>query len=207
MRWTVSIGLVLFGSCYLLEGTPVYYSDPIRIRVADEETEQPVVGAVAFAWWEGQGLGEHRYLHVAEAVSDQNGWLTLPGFRILRTPFFTMNNQDPMIKLYKPGAYDGTADNNGAHQFGYQSADPWRIHRVAFWNGRTIPLRALKTTAQQVGAWQSLHFRFDYRRQDTTRLPRTWRALVDGYHNLPTAQRKELIDPVEWLKVVNTLEQ
>jgi hypothetical protein len=198
---TTSVLLLLLGTCYLLEGSPVYWSDRIRIRVVDEETDQPVAGVVAFARWEGEeGFGGHRDLHVEETVSDQNGWLTLPGWRIVRTPLITMDSKDPVIKFYKPDAYEGGVDNFEEHQSGHKP-DPWRIYRVAFWNGKTVPLKPLKTAAERVAAWHGLDSDIDYRRIDPKRLPLTWQALVDGYLNLPSEQRNEGSSPVDKLRI------
>jgi hypothetical protein len=202
-----SVLLLLFGGCYLLEGPPFYYSDPIHVRVVAQDTGQPVAGAVAFAFWDGQGgFGGHRYLRVKEAVSDQNGWFTLPGWRMVRPPLYVMTTQDPAIQIYKPGSYAESISNDDAHPRVGSVYSVWLMKRVAFWNGKTVPLRPLETVDQQVTAWRALHSSLDYRRLDPKRLPLTWRAVVTGYNALPSEQRKENTDPVEWFKIVQKLE-
>lgn len=198
---TTSATLLLFGSCYLLEGPPLYYSDPIHIRVVDEETQQPVAGAVALAYWKGQGgFGGSRYLQVAEAVSDRRGWLTLHGWWLLRPPFYLMTFQDPLIRIYKPGGYAGTADNDGAHQFGYQTSDPRRIKRIAFWDGKTVPLGRLKTSLDEAHEIDSLMNVINLRSTgpeiDPIHFPRIWDAIATSYAGLPAKQRETLSDPI-----------
>lgn len=180
---TGTVALLLFGSCYLLEGPPVYYSDPIRIRVVDEQTGQPVAGAVAFASWYGQDqLGDGgEYLHVAEGVSNQNGWLTLPGWWTMRPWFFQMTSKDPMIQIYKPGGYWGGEANDGAHQFLTGRDDPWRIKRISFWNGKTISLTPIQDPEFESriidGMVQRSHDRRDH---GPSELPNVWRAIDTG---------------------------
>ena len=76
-------------------------SRPVTFRVVDVRTGKPVEGAVALATWGGsRGLPGLTYRYTAkalEAVSDKDGYFTIPG-QLGRTAF-----NPPLLQVYKPG--------------------------------------------------------------------------------------------------------
>ncbi len=69
-------------------------------RVLDAETKKPIRGAVALAEWisvKGFGFTHTDTAKIVEAVTDRNGFFTLPAV------FGTIADQTPHIKVYKPG--------------------------------------------------------------------------------------------------------
>lgn len=118
MKKTVTFASLLFMSLVLVGcGRP-----SITLRVLDEQTNEPIEGAVAIAWWTSShglpGLTYHKTAEVAERVSGPDGKLTLP-------PFST--GTIPRIKVYKPG-YVGW-DNFDIYK-GYLFGDISRLHAV-----------------------------------------------------------------------------
>lgn len=87
------LSLVLFtvviSGCYM----------PIRGRVIDAETQQPIEGAVVLVeWTKTHGIGEHwtESAKVVEVVSDKEGRVELPG---CYDPFV----RSPNVTIYKKG--------------------------------------------------------------------------------------------------------
>jgi hypothetical protein len=177
------ITLLLFGGCYLVEGPPFYCSDPIRIRVVAEDTGKPVDGAVGFASWYGRNqLGDGgKYLHVAEGMSGPDGWLTIPGWWAMRPWFYLMTAKDPDIAVYKPGSYWGSAENDGAHRYQFGRDDSWRVKRIAFWNGKTVPVTTFADAETERRIVDSTVDRlYDTRDHGPSELPHLWRAIDAG---------------------------
>lgn len=91
---TFSITILLF-VCSMVVGCG---RPTITLRVLDEQTKEPIEGAVAIAWWDSShglpGLTYHKTAEVAERISDSDGKLTLPYFS---------TKTIPQIRVYKPG--------------------------------------------------------------------------------------------------------
>lgn len=92
-----------------------YSSADVVGRIVDEDTGEPIKGAVVVGIWQLESKGlEHSYgaaIHVVESVSDADGHYRLKGFEGIDISRFgggELMNSDPHIAVfaegYKPGA-------------------------------------------------------------------------------------------------------
>ncbi len=90
----------------------VRYDGPYHGKVVDEQTREPIEGAVVLGWWNvhhfGLGGGYSEYYDARETVTDKSGDFTIPG-KGLRV----LSSLEPMsFVIYKAGYayYKGTWD-------------------------------------------------------------------------------------------------
>lgn len=134
----------------------VYSSADVEGRVIDEETGEPITGAVVVGIWqlETQGLG-HIYgpaIHVVESVTDKEGRYHLEGFEDLKVPCGagTLMGRDPVIYIlaedYKP---IGTGRS-------FNDKTATGTHRVSPLNGQDIPLKRMALSNRfEAANWSS----------------------------------------------------
>jgi hypothetical protein len=92
-------------SAMLIDAPPFYSAVETRARIVDEETGQPVDGAVVVAQWRLQGAWSSRYtLHIAEAITGQNGDFVIPEWGPkLRRPLTELRYESPQLIIFKHG--------------------------------------------------------------------------------------------------------
>ncbi len=71
---------------------PVYFASGFRGQVIDEQTGQPLEKVIVIAIWEAGGVGFgdtglDQRLRVYEAITDSQGYFTIPSGLALRNPF------------------------------------------------------------------------------------------------------------------------
>ncbi len=159
-RGSTSICGVALG-VMLCMSTPAYclsYSaSPISAFVIDEETRQPLVGAIALIIWELQNSdgGGGGYWIFEEAVSDKQGRFSFPGWgpkvvpQKRGEPQWRLGPDQPSIYIFKSGYPLGTVFNPWeSWMLGNRkwTGDPTRS---SIWNGKTIELRKFQGTEQE----------------------------------------------------------
>jgi hypothetical protein len=124
------------------EGSPYYVSDPIEAWVVDAETGKPIEGAIVTANWQllsfGFDTGGRKLyqLEVMETVTDAKGRFFFPGFTKLNPALADLGDDDPKIRIFKPGyEYSGMSSNYRNHP-GLKSA-----HRHSKADAHTFRLR------------------------------------------------------------------
>ena len=83
----------------------LYSAVETRARIIDEQTGQPVEGAVVVAQWILRGYWASEYtLHIAEAVTDQNGEFVIPAWGPKpRWPDTALKHFSPQLLIFKHG--------------------------------------------------------------------------------------------------------
>ncbi len=118
---------ILIGIIILLQAcaSPIYYAKRIQGQVVDEQTGEPIEGAIIVAQWIlfHQGLGHSGHdsrIRVVETVTDKNGYYTIHGSPMIRAiPFTELDFYDPKISVFKEGyrltsfANDFAGDRSG----------------------------------------------------------------------------------------------
>ena len=127
----------------------IYYSaDPITGTVVDADTKQPLAGVNVLASWtayggglEGGNLTGHAM--VLEAVTDENGKFSLPGWGPKRLNFSGLiRNNEPLLVLFKSGyKAQGWSNSDAMH--------PAPHHMQSEWNGKTLELKKFEGSADE----------------------------------------------------------
>jgi hypothetical protein len=201
---------------------PFYYeSDSIHARVINEETGQPVGGAVVVAiWMLDSSWYTDRPLHASEAVTDGKGNFVIPAMRNRRPWLMFLDFRDPQISIYKPGYRIAEVDNRDLYIRPFvQVGDHVRTttlpdgrimaapatystasKRPSYWNGRAVPLRPLALNDQQsrTQAFERVLLDADLRSLGPDEFPNLWRTLVYEYPNLRPPPRN-VPDPKEYI--------
>jgi len=118
-----------------------YEAKPISGVVFDAESKQPVEGAVVVAIWSEYGGAFQAYkideLEVQEAVTDNQGKYTLPGWPLKRSRNRSafVPTDEPRIFAYKyrylpKYIYNGIVQEMGVHP-------PYKHERMISWHGST----------------------------------------------------------------------
>jgi hypothetical protein len=120
-----------------------YSAAPIRGRVVDAETQQPLAGVHVVAQWilnTGMFLHAERIqrLQILETVTDAKGEYEIPGWGPKpRPPLSRLETADPRLTFFKPGYRPLDRSNNDPHD---------RPLRTSRWDGKTIPLDPFRGT-------------------------------------------------------------
>jgi hypothetical protein len=188
-----------------------YESDPIRARVINEETGQPVGGAVVVAiWMLDSSWYTDRPLHASEAVTDGNGNFVIPAMRERRPWLMFLDFRDPEISIYKPGYRLEGVDNRDLYIRPFvQAGDHVRTttlpdgrimaapatyssasKRPSYWNGKTIPMKPLAPNDQQsrVQAFEHMLSDADFYSLSPHDFPNLWRTFVTEQSSLPPSR-------------------
>lgn len=186
-------------------GSPVHYSDDIQGKVIDEDTGQPLAGVVVSAvWWlRTIGQGDAYIAYKAQAITNERGEYVLGGMPPrLRPPLTWFRNQDPIIRLYKPGYRTEDLDNTELSEFGWQGPfDKRSAKRRCFWDGKTVPLQPARTVDDEARAFRSAeNFAADHKMWPP-QFGLLWSVLVKGYDRLPpdVREREQIGDPREYI--------
>ena len=203
--------VILAALYYFGRGGIYYYADPIRARVIDEHTGQPLEGVVVVGVWYLEHWHSSSQWHAAEGVSDKNGYFVIPAMpRRFRPWFGELQWRDPWLYFYKPG-YEVAQRHNEDAYIHPVSAPGQRVRttttsdghivsdvstyssaskRMSYWNGKTIPLLPhegdLKKEAESLDSMLSLSA---IERLGPTKFPHLYRALISGYDQLPASAR------------------
>lgn len=176
--------------------SPIHYSDPIHLKVIDEETGKPLADVAAIAVWWLDTMGLSIKLYKAEAVSDADGDLYFAGLPPrIRPPLTWFKYFDPMVYLYKPGHSTALLHNGPYAEPVHDAYDTLAAKRLFFWNGHTIPLdrdRAPEQYLESFRAASAMPERSDMR---PSHYPKFWQALAVGYKRLTPAQKERESDP------------
>ena len=142
-----TMSLLVLTSCAVFTGR--YYSaEPIKARVVDEETKQPIEGVVVVAQWilmRGGYSGRIPVgtLHVLETVTDANGNFSFPAWGPLaNTTEGSLDREDPIIWFFKPGYGIGGISNHISYS-DKPSRRKWER------SGTTIELEIFKGTKRE----------------------------------------------------------
>jgi len=148
-RWTavslVLLMLVLVGLSTCVWAPPVYWGEPIRGRVVDSASGQPLAGVVIVADWKllagGYGHGGHiNSLIVQETVTDSNGEFAFPEWGPKIRPSFTKLDKAPWLILFKSGYEHGALWNEQSSNGFVRRSD---------WDGLTVKFKRFSGTAQK----------------------------------------------------------
>jgi hypothetical protein len=144
----MAIGYAVFGLFiwFIFYYPPFYYSAlPISGKLVDEESGEPLKGAIVIAIWQlekGFGLEgtiPSRFMKVSEVLTDQEGHYFIEDWGPLRRPGGTyLGNFSPLLIYFKDG-YIGMGRSNYADRFNYDD----RMDRVQHsqWDGQIIKLK------------------------------------------------------------------
>lgn len=145
--WLSSIAV--FPACAM----PLTYTvEPLKARIIDAETRQPLEGVIVVAHWQLErgtmgGNVEAGQLAIMEVVTDQHGQLSFPGFgpKVVWNRFLV--DKDPELLIFKSGYYYLALSNT------YSSAIELRTHAIrrSEWDGKTIELKPFKGTLEEYG--------------------------------------------------------
>lgn len=199
--------LILAGVYYVAGGGIFYYSDPIRARVIDEHTGQPLENVVVVAVWYLEHWHSSSQWHAAEAVTDRNGDFVIPPMpRRFRPWFGELQWRDPWLYLYKPGYEVANRNNKDAyihpvtapgqrvktqttadgHIISDVSSYSGASKRFSYWHGKTVPLAPtdgdLKKEVESLDYMMSIALRDGF---EPSRFPLLWKSVVAGFDRLP----------------------
>lgn len=131
----VLMAMALTSACH------VYRSQPIHGRVTDDQTQQPLEGAVVVAVWELHGGWFHPSvsgnLMALEAVTDQAGRFSLPAWGPEWTFSSYVKQTDPTLIVFHRDYYFWIRSNDGSLE------PPPRLSSemlASQWTGKTIGL-------------------------------------------------------------------
>jgi hypothetical protein len=218
---TVVVLFVLTVGFHRLWGPFYYESDAIRAQVINEETGQPVGGAVVVAiWMLDSSWYTDRPLHASEAVTDGKGNFVIPAMRERRPWLMFLDFRDPQISIYKPGYRIEGVDNRDLYIRPFvQAGDHVRTttlpdgrimaapatyssasKRPSYWNGRTIPMKPLAHDDKEshLEAFEGMLSKASFHSLSPNEFPNLWRTLVNEYRNLPTPPRN-LASPQDYI--------
>jgi hypothetical protein len=201
---------------------PFYYeSDPIRARVINEATGQPVHGAVVVAvWMLDSNWYTDRPLHASEAFTDDKGNFVIPAMRKRRPWLMFLDFRDPQISIYKPGYRLEGVDNRHLYIRPFvQAGDHVRTttlpddrimaapatysdasKRTSYWNGQTIPMKRLGEDDQEsrLKAFEVMLSKASVHSLAPDEFPNLWRVLINEYPHLRPRPRN-LASPQEYV--------
>jgi hypothetical protein len=122
----------------------MYTAEPIRGRVVDAETREPLAGVIVVAEWQLEGGLMHsdpfEDLEVRETVTGPDGTFHIDGFGPTPIPKGRLEDNDPRLVLYKVGTEFKILSNRLAPP-GHSPTRVGRIPGRSVWNGRTIELK------------------------------------------------------------------
>lgn len=143
------LGVVLAAQVEVEDPPPLTYSaKPMRGFVLDGEKGEPLEGVAVVAQWvlfvSGPGHGGHGpRLHVAEAVTDNQGKFLIPGWGPKPNPGYpwtSLLDRDPMLSFFRRGYRPLTVQNR------WERKDSVRFSE---WDGKTINLEKFKGAAEE----------------------------------------------------------
>jgi hypothetical protein len=103
-------GCVFFG---------VHLSRPITGTIIDAKTKTPLAGVVVTASWSVSGWHVKYPIKVSEAVTNENGEYTLPGWGPRLHPDELRYDQ-PVVRFFKPGYVPFVRKNNSIYHPGFE---------------------------------------------------------------------------------------
>lgn len=198
---------------------PFYRQGPIRARVVDNVTKEPIRGASLVGVWSTESLGfespHYEVFRVDETLTDQAGHFTLAAWGPKpHWPFHYLDGNDQEIFIYKPGYQSlklsnstftmlraPTFDREGNQIFTpYQGkimnglddvhiSQPGGSLRHSFWNGRVIGMEPAKTKEAESASLEVPFYPFFYLTHK--RLPLYWRAWMEGWRRLPPSLKEK----------------
>jgi len=127
-----------------------YVMEPIRATIVEEESGEPIEGAVVVAFWET--IQPMQFLKIEETVTDSKGEFSFSGWGPVKRPkpgcYF---EKDPQLVVFKPGFYAKLASNTYYLEPNYPE-DPLKTManpvssktRKSRYNGKTIKLKPFK---------------------------------------------------------------
>jgi hypothetical protein len=122
----------------------MYTAEPIRGRVVDAETREPLAGVIVVAEWQLEGGLMHsdpfEDLEVRETLTGPDGTFHIDGFGPTPIPEGRLEDHDPRLVLYKVGTEFKILSNRLAPP-GHSPTRVGRIPGRSVWNGRTIELK------------------------------------------------------------------
>jgi hypothetical protein len=176
---------------HLLGGPILIYSPPIRGRVIDESTGQPLPGAVVVGLWIADGR-TYGTIHASETITGRDGSYELPGMSLrFRGLWRHFEFRDPELWMNKPGYLPARLNNSELGKFGWRSGmQPWTMNpRLrCYWDGKTVPLPRVDDVRTQAKALE-LVWNEAVRTHPTTLHPRDypliWAAMLEGARRVP----------------------
>jgi hypothetical protein len=123
---------------------PVYWAEPIRGRVVDADSGEPISGAVVIADWKlycgGIGHGGHRdSLLVQSTLTDVNGEFSFEKWGPKKRPGSGVLDNAPHIVVFK-SSYD-------YENLWNESDSNWFVRR-SDWDGKTVALKRSSRPAE-----------------------------------------------------------
>ena len=160
----------------------MYTAEPIRGRVVDAETQEPLAGVIVVAEWQLEGGLMHsdpfEDLEVRETVTGPDGTFHIDGFGPTPIAEGRLEDNDPRLVLYKVGTEFKILRNRLAPP-GHSPTRVGRIPGRSVWNGRTIALKPeLPSFQKATAALVRLDIAFKGERCMWKKMPRLLAALV-----------------------------
>lgn len=192
--WTrvVIIFVLLVGGCHVATGPAFYYSDPIRGKVIDEHTGQPLAGVVVVPIWQyDDGWMGVEPMYAMEVVTNGAGEYLIPGMGPrLRRPLTFLCRNDPEIWFYKPGYSLGRGNNSPMYSHGYKHpCRHYSYKRASYWDGKTLPLPPHASAEAEQVSFKLVNAMSNTNHLEPAAFPYLWRAMVDAYERLPADLR------------------
>jgi hypothetical protein len=175
-------------------GPILIYSPPIRGRVIDESTGQPLSDAVVVGLWIADGR-TYGTIHASETITGRDGSYELPGMSLRFRPLWRyFKFRDPELWMYKPGYWPARLNNAELGKFGWRSGrQPWTMNpRLrCYWDGKTVPLRPVDDVRAQGKAFEAVLADVIYAPKRTLRpqaYPLVWAAVLEGARRVPKSE-------------------
>ena len=131
--YILTVLAVILTPLYWTIGPPIYFAREITAKIVDEDTGQPIEGAVVVAEWVLYAGGHGGRINTIETQTNADGVYHMAawGPRI-RTPWARLINRDPTMTFFKGGYYP---DGGGNHR---ESRD---IIRTSDYDGKILKLK------------------------------------------------------------------
>jgi len=198
--WFLVLGIIGIYSdiaeARLCRGAPDdYVIEEIRGKVVDEDTGQPIEGAIVVAFW--KTIQPRLYLKVEESITDSNGEFFFQGWGPVKRPdkgcFW---DEDPLLSIFKSRYYTWKEHNNYYGEQGGSSEEtlvnpiPDRVRKSRY-NNKTIKLRKF-----EIGAEIERYSVSAGKKTNQILTEQDWCHQIDRTH----------VDPDFWHKVPHLLE-
>jgi hypothetical protein len=143
----VAVALVLFASTPCWAKPATYSAGPTFGAVVDNDTKEPIKGALVVALWDLEGgmeVGLVGTLTVLETVTDEMGKFNLPAWGPIAGPQKGfLDSQDPQVLIFKPGYTPERFDNGRTVAPGARKE--LEVHDSLL-NGKTVRLKKYEGT-------------------------------------------------------------
>jgi hypothetical protein len=168
-RWLLFLTVLFLQSCIF--GPPAYFAKGIHAQVVDKKTRQPLEKVIVVAQWKviregGFRVGNRSRLHIAETITDQEGFFTIPSPKVMIRPSFNrLTANSPILSLFKKG-FEPTMFVN--------QHDSGSAISVSNWHGKQLELPRFEEDKFSLGEEVQI-FSWFFRAMYDGRVPKDWK--------------------------------